>query len=195
MQATLTEDAFDNPDWYFEPKMEAESGRCLHRRRQRAHQRQWLDSTRQYPTIVAEMAAQTERQMILDGEIVALDERGVPSFQTIQQRLNLSRDAEIRKMDEQIPVYFYAFDLLYAGGYDLRGAELRDRKTLLKQLLLPNDHIFLLEHFEQDGIAAFKGAVAAGFEGVMAKKRDAVYESGRRSGPGSRRRARWKTSS
>ena len=84
-------------------------------------------------------------------------------------------------MDEQIPVYFYGFDILYAGGYDLRGAPLSDRKTLLKQLLVPTDHIHLLEHFEEDGVAAYQGAIAAGFEGVMAKKRDSVYESGRRS--------------
>ena len=182
MQATLTDEAFDNPDWYFEPKMDGVRAIVyIDGDSVRIQSRSGLDSTRQYPTIVAEMAGQTERQTILDGEIVALDERGVPSFQTIQQRLNLSRDAEIRKLDEQIPVYFYAFDLLYAGGYDLRAAQLRDRKILLHQLLLPTDHIFLLDHFEEDGIASFRGAVAAGFEGVMAKKRDSLYESGRRS--------------
>lgn len=182
MQATLTDHSFDNPDWYFEPKLDGVRAIVyIDGDNVSIQSRSGLDATRQYPTIVAEMAAQTDRQMILDGEIVALDERGVPSFQTIQQRLNLSRDSEIRKMEEQIPVYFYGFDLLYAGGYDLRGAQLRDRKTLLKQILLPTDHVFLLEHFEQDGEAAFKGAVAAGFEGVMAKKRDSVYESGRRS--------------
>jgi len=182
MQATLTDQPFDHPDWYFEPKMDGVRAIVyIDGDNVRIQSRSGLDATRQYPTIVAEMAEQTERHMILDGEIVALDERGVPSFQTIQQRLNLQRDSDIRKMDEQIPVYFYGFDLLYAGGYDLRGAQLRDRKTLLKQLLLPTDHIFLLEHFEQDGEAAFRGAVAAGFEGVMAKKRDSVYESGRRS--------------
>jgi bifunctional non-homologous end joining protein LigD len=182
MLATLTDESFDNADWFFEPKMDGVRALIyIDGDNVRIESRRGLDATRQYPTICAEMAAQTERQMILDGEIVALDERGVPSFQTIQQRLNLSRDSDIRKMDEQIPVYFYAFDLLYAGGYDLRNAQLRDRKLLLKQLLLSNDHIFLLDHFEEDGIAAFKGAVSAGFEGVMAKKKDSVYESGRRS--------------
>jgi bifunctional non-homologous end joining protein LigD len=182
MQATLTEESFDNSDWLFEPKMDGVRALVyIDGDKVRIQSRSGLDATRQYPTIVAEMAEQMERQMILDGEIVALDERGVPSFQTIQQRLNLPRDSDIRKMDEQIPVYFYGFDLLYAGGFDLRSAQLRDRKTLLKQLLLPTDHIFLLEHFEEDGEAAFRGAVAAGFEGVIAKKRDSVYESGRRS--------------
>ncbi|MEO8456767.1 MAG: non-homologous end-joining DNA ligase [Chloroflexota bacterium] len=182
MQATLSKDPFDSPDWDFEPKMDGVravvyiNGDVV-----RIDSRRGLDATKQYPTIVAEMAEQTERHMILDAEIVALDERGVPSFQTIQQRLNLSREADIRKMEEKIPVYLYAFDLLYANGYDLRNTQLRDRKTLLKQLLQPTDHVFLLEHFEQDGKAAYTGAVAAGLEGVMAKKRDSLYESGRRS--------------
>jgi bifunctional non-homologous end joining protein LigD len=182
MQATLSEAPFSSPEWYFEPKMDGVRAIVfIDGDSVRISSRRGLDATRQYPTIVAEMAEQTERRLILDGEIVALNEKGVPSFQTIQQRLNLQRDSDIRKMDEQIPVYFYAFDILYAGGYDLRRAPLSDRKTLLTQLLVPTDHICLLEHFEKDGEAAYKGAIAAGLEGVMAKKRDNVYESGRRS--------------
>jgi DNA ligase D len=182
MHATLTEAPFSAPDWYFEPKLDGVRAIVfINGDSVRMSSRSGLDATRQFPTIVAEMAEQTERRLILDGEIVALNEKGVPSFQTIQQRLNLQRDADIRKMDKQIPVYFYAFDILYAGGYDLRGASLSDRKALLKQLLVPTDHIHLIEHFEEDGVAAYDGAIAAGLEGVMAKKRDSTYESGRRS--------------
>ncbi|HEY8766474.1 MAG TPA: DNA ligase D [Dehalococcoidia bacterium] len=182
MQGTLSEAPFSSPDWYFEPKMDGVRAIVfINGDSVRVISRSGLDATRQYPTIVAEMAEQTERHLVLDGEIVALNEKGVPSFQTIQQRLNLQRDSDIRKMDEQIPVYFYGFDILYAGGYDLRGAPLSDRKALLKQLLVPTDHIHLLEHFEEDGVAAYQGAIAAGLEGVMAKRRDSVYESGRRS--------------
>ncbi len=182
MQATLTEAPFDSPDWFFEPKMDGVRAIVfINGDSVRIISRNGLDATRQYPTIVGEMAEQTERRLMLDGEIVALNEKGVPSFQTIQQRLNLQRDSDIRKMDEQIPVYFYAFDILYVGGYDLRRAPLSDRKALLKQLLVPTDHVHLLEHFEEDGVAAYEGAISAGLEGVMAKKRDGVYESGRRS--------------
>jgi bifunctional non-homologous end joining protein LigD len=180
MHATLTEHPFSSADWYFEPKMDGvravvfidgDSVRLCSRR--------GLDTTKSFPGIVKEMAAQTERRMILDGEIVALNEQGVPSFQVIQQRIGLQRPSDIAKMEAEIPVYFYAFDLLYAGGYDLRGSPLADRKTLLRQLLIPTDHIHLLEHFEMDGLAAYEGAVSAGLEGVMAKKRDSAYESRR----------------
>lgn len=180
MQATLTRHPFSSAEWLFEPKMDGvravvfidgDMVRLLSRR--------GLDTTKTYPGIAAEMAEQTERQMILDGEIVALNEAGAPSFQVIQQRIGLQRPADIAKMEAEIPVYFYAFDLLYAGGYDLRGCPLGDRKTLLRQLLVPTDHVSLLEHFEVDGEAAYQGAVAAGFEGVMAKKKDSAYENRR----------------
>ena len=113
--------------------------------------------------------------MVLDGEIVALDERGVPSFQKLQQRLNLQREADIRKMEEQIPVYYYVFDLLYAGGYDLRSAPLEQRKDLLEQLLLPTERVLPVYAFPQDGKEAYGVAIAHGLEGVIAKRGDSVY--------------------
>ena len=58
--------------------------------------------------------------MVLDGEIVAPDEEGRPSFQRLQQRMNLQNEADIRRADVQIPVLYYVFDLLYLDGYDLR---------------------------------------------------------------------------
>jgi bifunctional non-homologous end joining protein LigD len=180
MQATLTEHPFSDANWFFEPKMDGvraivfingDSVRMVSRR--------GLDTTKSFPGIVKEMAEQTERHMILDGEIVALNEQGVPSFQVIQQRIGLQRPSDVAKAETEVPVYFYAFDLLYANGYDLRGSPLSDRKTLLKQLLIPTGHISLLEHFEVDGEAAYEGATAAGLEGVMAKKKDSVYENRR----------------
>jgi bifunctional non-homologous end joining protein LigD len=180
MQATLTEHPFSSADWYYEPKMDGVRAIVfIDGDKVRLISRRGLDTTKSYPGIVTEMAEQTERHMILDGEIVALNDAGVPSFQVIQQRIGLQRPADIAKMEAEVPVYFYAFDLLYAGGYDLRGSPLSDRKALLKQLLIPTGHISLLEHFDVDGEAAYDGATAAGLEGVMAKKRDSTYESRR----------------
>lgn len=182
MQATLTEHSFSNPDWYFEPKLDGVRAIVfINGDSVRICSRRGLDTTRSFPGIAGEMAEQTERHMVLDGEIVALNEKGVPSFQVIQQRIGLQRPSDVARAEAEVPVYFYAFDLLYATGYDLRGSPLSDRKTLLKQLLIPTDHISLLEHFEMDGEAAYEGAKAAGLEGVMAKRKDSVYES-RRSG-------------
>ncbi len=182
MQATLTEHAFSSPEWYFEPKMDGVRAIALIRRgKARLQSRRGLDATRQYPGIAAELALQTEPELVLDGEIVALDARGAPSFQLLQQRLNLTREADIRRAESQIPAFYYAFDVLYAGGYDLRGAPLAERKDLLAQLLLPSGHVRLLEHFSEEGEAAYEAATEHGLEGVVAKKKDSVYESGRRT--------------
>ena len=181
MQATLTENAFSAPDWYFEPKMDGVRALAFVRGdKVRLLSRRGIDQTKQYPAVVESLRGQTER-MVLDGEIVALDESGVPSFQAIQARLGLSRQSEIERMEAELPVYYYVFDILWAGGYDLRPGRLRDRKALLAQLLLPDANVSLLEHFETDGEAAYRAAVEHGLEGVLAKRRDSTYETGRRS--------------
>jgi bifunctional non-homologous end joining protein LigD len=119
--------------------------------------------------------------MVLDGEIVALDENGVPSFQRLQQRLGLQRETDITKAETAVPVLYYVFDILYAEGYDLRGAPLKERKTLLAQMLMPGPFIRPVQHFEESGEAAYEAAVRFNLEGLIAKKRDSIYESGRRS--------------
>jgi bifunctional non-homologous end joining protein LigD len=182
MQGNPSKSPFSSPDWLFEPKMDGV--RAIVRidgDNVRVTSRRGVDTTKQYPGIAAEMAEQTERRMILDGEIVALDAEGRPSFQAIQQRLNLQRASDISRAESEVPVYLYVFDLLHAGGYDLRGARLTERKTLLSQLLIPTDHVHLLNHFDAEGDAAFEAAMEHGFEGVVAKRRDSLYESGRRA--------------
>lgn len=184
MHAALSEGPFSSAAWLFEPKLDGvralafidDSNVSLFSRR-------GLDSTRQYPGIARHLARQPESAggLVLDGEIVALNDDGVPSFQRLQQRLNLTREADIRRAEEQVPVLYYVFDLLYAGGYDLRGVQLETRKMLLEQLVAPSDLVHVVDHFEEDGETAYRAAVEFGLEGLLAKKRDSLYESGRRS--------------
>jgi bifunctional non-homologous end joining protein LigD len=182
MNASLAEGPFSSPDWLFEPKLDGVRAiSMLNRGQVSLFSRRGLDATKQYPGIGRQLREQTEPEMVLDGEIVAFDENGVPSFQQLQQRLNLMRESDIKRAESQIPVFYYVFDLLYAGGYDLRGTPLEQRKRLLRQILMPTDRVSLVEHFEQDGETAFQAALDHGLEGLVAKKRDSVYESGRRS--------------
>lgn len=182
MLATLTESPFSDPGWLFEPKTDGVRAIALIRDgKVRLFSRRGLDSTRQFPALAETLSRQPERELALDGEIAALDEEGRPSFQRLQQRLNLSRERDIRRAEEKVPVLYYAFDLLYADGYDLQGAPLEQRKELLARLLLPCDQVRLLEHFPEEGEAAYEAAIAHGLEGVMAKRRDSRYEAGRRS--------------
>ena len=119
--------------------------------------------------------------MVLDGEIVAPDEEGRPSFQKLQQRMHLQGEADIRRAEVQVPVLYYVFDLLYLDGYDLRAVPFEQRRRQLESALLPGERVRLIDQFEEDGEAAYEAAVKFGLEGVMAKRRDSAYRSGERS--------------
>jgi bifunctional non-homologous end joining protein LigD len=182
MQATLTERPFSSPDWYFEPKLDGVRAISLiHEGEARLFSRRGIEATKTYPGIAAELGEQPSPAMVLDGEIVALGENGVPSFQRLQQRFGLQRETDIKRAESEIPVLYYVFDILYAEGYDLRGAPLSERKSLLEQIVAPGPCVQLVHHFEEEGEAAYEAAVRLGLEGLIAKRRDSVYESGRRS--------------
>ena len=135
---------------------------------------------RQYPELSIlphHIKAQTA---IVDGEIAALNERGVPSFELLQRRINVADASSVALLSRHHPVVFYAFDLLYLDGRDLRGLPLTERKRLLKEVLQPNDVIRYSEHFT-DGKALFEAAKQQGVEGIIGKKASSFYES-RRSG-------------
>ena len=135
---------------------------------------------RQYPELSIlphHIQAQTA---IIDGEIAALNDRGVPSFELLQRRINVSDASSVATLARHHPVVFYAFDLLYLDGRDLRGLALIERKRLLKEALRPNDVVRYSEHFT-DGQALFEAAKQQGVEGIVGKKVSSFYES-RRSG-------------
>jgi bifunctional non-homologous end joining protein LigD len=109
---------------------------------------------------------------VLDGEIVVENDSGVSSFNELVSDLKTNRQDRFR---------YYVFDLLYLNGADLRGATLADRKRLLSEILseAPTEKITLSEHFEVDGAALFEQAGRLGLEGIVSKRRDAPYRSGR----------------
>ena len=182
MQAALADGPFDSPDWLFEPKLDGiralafiEGGAVTLR------SRRGLDVSAQYPALVKAIAAQPLSSAILDGEIGALDERGAPSFERLQQRMNLGGEGDIARADAKLPVLFFPFDLLYLDGFDLRRTPLAERLEVLARVLRPGPLLQPVLSFEADGVAAYEAAVALGFEGVVAKRRDGAYLEGRRS--------------
>lgn len=185
MAAEQVREPFSHADWVFEPKLDGiratahiEGGRV------RLVTRRGNDVTAQYPTLAAALLRQPVNTAVFDGEIVAADERGVPSFERLQQRMNLTNDVEIRQADRDIPVVYYVFDLLYVDGVDVRRVPLTARRALLQRTLAPTGFIRLVDQFEGDGVAAYEAATALGLEGLVAKHRDSTYASGARS-------ARW----
>jgi bifunctional non-homologous end joining protein LigD len=135
---------------------------------------------RQYPELSILPHHIKARTAIVDGEIAALNERGVPSFELLQRRINVADASSVALLSRHHPVVFYAFDLLYLDGRDLRGLPLTERKRLLKEVLKPSDVIRYSEHFT-DGAALLEAAKQQGVEGIVGKKASSFYES-RRSG-------------
>ncbi|MHC2364919.1 DNA ligase D [Rhizobium leguminosarum] len=133
--------------------------------------RKGLDWTAKYPEIAE--AASTLPDAIIDGEICALDESGAPDFAALQAALSEGKTGEL--------VYF-AFDLLYEGGEDLRSLPLVERKARLQSLLADNGsdpRIRFVEHFETGGDAVLRSACKLSLEGIVSKEADAPYQSGR----------------
>jgi bifunctional non-homologous end joining protein LigD len=181
MLAELGDGAFSDPAWLFEPKLDGYRALAfIDGDRVELRSRRGLDLTRAFPAIVAELAAQAVQTMVLDGEIVALDESGRPSFNALQNRVQLKTEREIVKADQSAPALFYAFDLLHFAGVNLRAAPYEARHRYLAQCLLPDVHLKLVDAHE-DGEALYQVALAHGFEGIMGKRRSSPYEPGRRS--------------
>jgi bifunctional non-homologous end joining protein LigD len=182
MLATLTDKPFSAEGWLFEPKLDGvRTIAFIERDTVRLQSRRGLDATHNYPLIAGDLTSQAEPQLVLDGEIVAHDEEGVPSFQLLQQRINLQRESDILRADAEIPVLYYVFDLLYAGGYDLRSVPLSERKSLLGQIVMPTDRVRIVDHFGSDGESAYEAVIEHGLEGLIAKKAEGLYESGKRA--------------
>lgn len=173
---------FTQPGWLYEPKLDGYRALAfVHEGRATLRSRRGLELTRHFPRIIAELEEQGASALVLDGEIVALDSDGKPSFNALQNRAQLDSAAEIAAADRSTPALFYCFDLLHFAGLNLREAPYEARHRYLAQCLLPGEHVKRVDAHE-DGEALMRAALAHGFEGVMAKRRGARYLAGKRSG-------------
>jgi len=145
------------------------------------------EKTSQFPSVVLALerfAAKLRAPLLLDGEIVALDERGRPSgFQRLQGRIHVTGAQDVARLDRRQPVAFIAFDLLRDGDEDLRGLPLKDRRARLVTRLTPaaSDTIRISEQAIADGHALEARARDEGWEGLIVKDAQSAYQSGRRS--------------
>jgi bifunctional non-homologous end joining protein LigD len=136
------------------------------------------NATAAYPEIVRALRALAPEQLILDGEIVAFDARGAPSFAKLAERLHLQDEREILQAQVRVPVVYVVFDLLAIGNHDLRRVPLRDRKQLLAELLPGKGFIRALDFTDGEGERLMRFCEAQDLEGVVAKKADSPYVSG-----------------
>ncbi|HYM34943.1 MAG TPA: non-homologous end-joining DNA ligase [Steroidobacteraceae bacterium] len=170
MLATLIDAPFDDRDWVFETKWDgfriiakAERGKVVLLSRNGKH------VTGNYPRIAAALA-KVRRSAVLDGELVALDKHGRSSFQLLQN----ARRTNAR-------LHYYVFDLLTLNGKDVRALPLLERKRLLRSVLPKSALISFSRHVKRAGIRAFRAAQRRGLEGIMAKRAQSRYYSGKRT--------------
>jgi bifunctional non-homologous end joining protein LigD len=181
MLATLADSPFKRPGWFFEAKLDGiRAISYIANGKVELSSRRGLDLTGKYPALVKALHEYKE-DLILDGEIIALDEQGRPSFQHLQQRSGLNRGSDISKAEASLPIIYYVFDILYCGGRDLRDLPLSQRKRILQQTLIPNQVLRLVDSLGDDGEAAYSACISHGLEGIVGKRSDSLYETGRRA--------------
>lgn len=178
--ASLSGKPFSNPDWLFEVKWDGVRGLAYVKNGGvSVRSRTGREIAPEYPE-VGDLANQLDAsEAIVDGEIVTLDENGRSNFQKLQSRSGVRNPS--RTLLETIPATYYAFDLLYCDGYDLRKTPLEQRKHLLRTILRPNAHIRYSEHEVAKGKELYEAARQQGLEGIVGKKRDSVYAGQRTS--------------
>ncbi|HEY6158078.1 MAG TPA: DNA ligase D [Gemmatimonadales bacterium] len=180
MLAETREEPFSRAGWVFEVKLDGYRMRAVKEGGSaRLITRNGNDYSAAFPELIRPIAALPYSSLIMDGELVILDEQGRPSFQRLQNRARIGRAPDIRHASVETPGTLYVFDLMAVEGFDLRSLPLVKRKALLRKVLPEAGPLRYSEHFEKDGEALYDRAVGMGLEGIVAKKADAPYKSGR----------------
>ncbi|HEV8652673.1 MAG TPA: non-homologous end-joining DNA ligase [Actinomycetes bacterium] len=180
MMAALETAPFDAEGWQFEVKWDGH--RCLANlgTATRLTSRTGRDATGQFPEL-AEMHRQlAARNAVIDGEVVALDAQGRPSFARMQDRFHRSAE-ELARNAGRVPIQFIAFDLLWLDGVPLLDRPLSERRARLAEVFVETRRMRLSQVVEEAGVAFFGEIEKLGLEGVVGKRMASPYRPGQRS--------------
>jgi bifunctional non-homologous end joining protein LigD len=147
----------------------------------RAWSSRGLDAGPSFPELRALAGALAPVEATLDGEVVALDADGRPSFERLQHRMHVSSEAEAIRRSAEVPVAYVVFDLLELSGHDLTGRPWHERRRLLDQVADDFPPGVDVATVYDDGPGLLEAARDRGLEGVVAKRRDSVYVPGGRT--------------
>ncbi|MCM4161635.1 DNA ligase D [Antarcticibacterium flavum] len=171
MLATATKKIFNDPEWIYELKWDGyrmiasvKDGNV------ELWSRNGISFNTKFPRLLRDLE-QLEHNVVLDGEVVVVDKKGIPDFQKLQN-YDETTLGELR---------FYVFDMLFLNGHSMLELPLVERKSLIKEVIEDTYHTFYCDHLEGMGSAFFKRAIDSGMEGVIAKKADSTYTPGYRS--------------
>jgi bifunctional non-homologous end joining protein LigD len=182
MLATLVDKAFSNPDWLFETKWDGVRAVCFIKNgNARFVSRNQIQMTAQYPELAGIAASVDATNVILDGEIVALDEQGVSRFQLLQPRLGRKNSGEIGRMMSTTRLAYYVFDVIYLDGFDLTSCLLLDRKATLERILKSSKNVRYSDHIIGEGEKLYEAIAKVPLEGIIAKRLESTYVQKRSS--------------
>lgn len=177
MLAVLSKEVFSRPDWVYEAKLDGQRSLLFKKGKSvRLMTRNQKDRTSHYPDLVDAIQTSGMPDLVADGEIVAFD-GDKTSFSRLQDRMQNSRPTSSDV--QRFGVYYYLFDIVWLGGYDLSPLPLIERKEILQKAFEFADPLRFSEHLKEDGEAAFAAACEKGWEGLMAKRAGAPYTFGR----------------
>jgi bifunctional non-homologous end joining protein LigD len=174
----------DDERWAYEIKWDGVRAVAYVPKKGAAHleSRNLNDVTRQYPEAAAVATALEGRSAVLDGEVVAFDELGRPSFERLQGRMHLTGDAAINARTRSNPIAYCIFDILYLDGENLMRLPYTERRSRLEALDLNGPTWRTPSYRVGDGADLLEASATQGLEGIVAKRLDSPYEPARRGG-------------
>jgi bifunctional non-homologous end joining protein LigD len=173
----------DEAAWSFEVKWDGVRAIAyIQPGRLRLESRNLNEITDAYPEVRGILLNTGMRELVLDGEIVAFDDHGRPSFERLQRRMHVTAPTAIRRLAKSMPVVYAIFDLLYLDGRNLTGLQYAERRELLESLELRGPAWRVPAAHPGAGTRLLEATREQGLEGVMAKRLDSRYEAGRRTG-------------
>jgi bifunctional non-homologous end joining protein LigD len=143
--------------------------------------RNFTDFTPRYPEVREVARELGARRLILDGEVVAFDEQGRPSFERLQGRMHLASDSAVRRRMRDTPVTYVIFDVLYLDGRSTTALTYEQRRELLEALELEGPAWRAPGYHRGEGTALLAATRELGIEGIVAKRLDSTYDAGRRT--------------
>ncbi len=173
MLAKLTHDKFYKKGWIYERKLDGErvvaikNGKKIYLK-----SRNYKKLNDSYPEIEKEISKLKEDKLVLDGEMVAF-EGNVTSFSRLQDRMHIKSRKEAE--NSNVAVYYYIFDIIYFGGYDISKLPLNERKRILKEGIDFSGHLRYTPHRTQNTKKYYQEACRKGWEGLIVKKEDSKY--------------------
>jgi bifunctional non-homologous end joining protein LigD len=182
MLATNSELPHDDEHWSFEMKWDGVRAlAAVDAGRIRLTARRGNDVTDRYPELETITDAMGSTSALLDGEIVALDAKGRPSFELLQPRMHVASPSTARQLAARMPVVYMLFDVLWLDGHNVTDRPYTERRALLEALRLAGPSWQTPPGHVGDGQAMLDTSRELGLEGVVAKRLDSRYEPGRRS--------------